>query len=85
MSQRWIKFNGFPPTQVSTENCSNIDDFLVACKERLSPLLDNFSIIQLSLSTSDHTLKRSATIPEQNSEETPFILSTINSPGIFFI
>lgn len=52
-SKLWVKFGGNNATQVSTEGCQNVDDFLEACKKKLSPLLDSYAPAQLSLSTTD--------------------------------
>jgi hypothetical protein len=50
MSKLWIKFKTNNATQVSTQECLNVDDFLKACKKELSPLLDSFAPAQLFLS-----------------------------------
>ena len=39
----------FGPTKVSTEGCSDVDDFKSAIKSKFSPYLDSFTAIQLTL------------------------------------
>ena len=51
MTKLWVKFKTYNATQVSTQNCQNVDDFLKACKKELSPLLNSISPGQLFLST----------------------------------
>lgn len=43
----------FSPTQVSTEDCSTVDDFKGAIKKKLSPLLDSYATAQLVLCQPD--------------------------------
>ena len=77
MTKRWVKFkNSYNPTQVSTEDCQNVDDFLEACKKKLSPLLDSYAPAQLSLSTTEGTpLEPDDPIPAQNTAKSPFFIS----------
>ena len=53
MSKLWVKFRSNNPTRVSTEGCEIVDDFLEACKKKLSPDLDSIPASRLSLSTTD--------------------------------
>jgi hypothetical protein len=53
MEKLWVKFGKNNSTQVATVGCSNVDDFIEACKKKLSPLLDSYAPAQLSLSTTD--------------------------------
>jgi hypothetical protein len=57
MSNLWVKFENKKSTQVSTADCQNVDDFLEACKNKLSPLLDHIPVFELTLSTTDSTLE----------------------------
>jgi hypothetical protein len=43
----------FSPTQVSTEDCTTVDDFKGAIKKKLSPLLDSYATAQLVLCQPD--------------------------------
>ena len=78
MTKRWVKFkNSYNPTQVSTEDCQNVDDFLEACKKKLSPLLDSYSSAQLSLSTTTDggtPLEPDDPIPAQNTAKNPLFI-----------
>jgi hypothetical protein len=51
MPKLWIKFKAYNATKVSTEGCQNVDDFLEACKKKLSQKLGSYDTDQLSLST----------------------------------
>jgi hypothetical protein len=53
MTKRWVKFKTNNAVKVSTEEFQDVDDFLEACKNKLSPLLDSYAPAQLSLSTTD--------------------------------
>ena len=76
MSKLWVKFRNCNATQVSTEECQNVDDFLEACKKKLSPLLDSYAPAQLSLSTTDGTaLQPDEAIPAQNTAKTPLFIN----------
>jgi hypothetical protein len=57
MSKLWVKFEKIRSTQVSTADCQNVEDFLEACKKKLSPPLDNIPVFELTLSTTDSTLE----------------------------
>jgi hypothetical protein len=45
----------FGPSKVSTENCSDVDDFKEAIKNKFSPFLDSYTAIQLNLFEPDGT------------------------------
>jgi hypothetical protein len=53
MSKLWVKFGKNNSVKVSTEGCSDVDDFLEQCKKKLSPHFDSVATDQLSLSTTD--------------------------------
>ena len=53
MTKLWVKLKTNNATQVSTEECQNVDDFLEACKEKLSPDLDSIPASRLSLSITE--------------------------------
>ena len=53
MTKLWIKFKTNNATQVSTEECQNVDDFLKQCKKNLSSKLGSYDVDQLCLSTTD--------------------------------
>jgi hypothetical protein len=82
MTKLWIKFKDLNPTQVSTKDCSNIDDLLEACKEKLSNQLKEYDVAELSLSASDHTFEPDDPIPEQNTSKTAFRITTLKDNGI---
>jgi hypothetical protein len=77
MAKRWVKFQTFPPTQVSTENCENVDDFIKACKKELPRKLGSYDADQLSLSTSAGAgpLQPDDDLPAQNTAQTPLFIS----------
>jgi hypothetical protein len=80
----WIKFKDSYPVKVPAQHCSDVDDFLEACKKKLAPSLDSISIAFMCLSTSERTLKRSEAIPEHNTEDTALIVTTIEETGICY-
>ena len=43
----------FGPSKVSTEGCSDVDDFKEEIKKKFSPLLDSYSAAQLTLYEAD--------------------------------
>jgi hypothetical protein len=81
MTKLWAKYKDNNSTQVSTEECHNVDDFLEACKKKLSSKLGSYDSAQLSLSTTDggtplqpgYSLNQ---IP-QNTDENPLFISVI--------
>jgi hypothetical protein len=77
MTKLWVKLKTNNATQVSTEECQNVDDFLEACKEKLSPLLDSYAPAQLCLSTTagGTPLQPDDAIPAQNTAQTPLFIS----------
>jgi S1-C subfamily serine protease len=76
MTKLWVRYKNNNPTQVSTEECHNVDDFLKACKKELSPLLDSYAPAQLSLSTTDGgtPLQPDDDIPAQNTAKNPLFI-----------
>jgi hypothetical protein len=72
VNNRWVKFGTNRATQVSTEGCTNVDDFIKACKKELSPLLDSYASVQISLFLpgADNSLMSSNPVPTENNEET---------------
>ena len=85
MTIRWVKFKTNNATQVSTEECQNVDAFIKACKKDLSPLLDSYAPAQLCLSTTDGgtPLQPDDSIPAQNTAKTPlFITANDTSPRL---
>jgi hypothetical protein len=52
-SELWVKFGRNNAVKVSTDGCRDVDDFLEACKKKLSPLLDSYAPAQLSLFTTE--------------------------------
>jgi len=73
----WVKFKTNNATQVSTEGCQNVDDFLKACKKELPHLLGSYDSAQLSLSTTNGgtPLQPDDAIPAQNTAKTPLFIS----------
>ena len=51
MTILWVKFQYYNATEVPSEGCLNVNQFLEACQKKLSPLLDTYAAAQLSLST----------------------------------
>ena len=77
MTKRWVKFKTNNATQVSTEECQDVDDFLEACKKKLSSTLGSYDSAQLSLSTTNGgtPLQPDDAIPAQNTAKTPLFIS----------
>ena len=50
MSKLWVKFGKNNSVKVSTEGCSDVDDFLKACKKELSSKLGSYDVDQLFIS-----------------------------------
>jgi hypothetical protein len=77
MSKLWAKFKTNNATQVSTEECQNVDDFLKACKKELPHLLGSYDSAQLSLSITDGgpPLQPDDSIPVQNIAKAPLFIS----------
>ena len=73
----WVKFDSYNPTRVSTEGCEIVDDFLEACKKKLSPHFDYVATDQLSLSTTEGgtPLQPDDAIPAQNTAKSPLFIS----------
>jgi hypothetical protein len=85
MSKLWVKFKPNNATQVSTQECFNVDDFIEQCKKKLSHLLGPYDSAQLSLSTADGgpPLEPDYPIPAQNTAQAPlFITVTVTSPRL---
>ena len=88
MTKLWVKFKSNNAVKVSTEDCQDVDDFLEACKKKLSPLLDSYAPAQLSLSTTDGggtPLQPGYSLHQisQNSDENPlFITAAGTSPRL---
>jgi hypothetical protein len=85
MTKLWVKYKDNNSTQVSTEECHNVDDFLEACKKKLSPHFDSIATDQLSLSTTDGgiPLQPDDDIPAQNTAKNPlFITAADTSPHL---
>ena len=86
MTKRWVKLKTNNATQVSTEECQDVDDFLKACKKELSSKLGSYDVDQLSLSTTDggSPLQPDDPIPDQNTAKTPLFIGVADgsSPGI---
>jgi hypothetical protein len=83
----WVKYKNNNSTQVSTEDCQDVDDFLEACTKKLSHLLGSYDSAQLSLSTTDGgtALQPGYSLHQipQNTDENPlFITATDNSPRL---
>lgn len=79
MTKLWAKYKDNNSTQVSTEECHNVDDFIKACKKELSPLLDSYAPSQLSLSTADGgtPLQPDDDIPAQNTAKNPLFITVV--------
>jgi len=77
MTKRWVKFKTNNATQVSTEQCLNVDDFLKACKKELLFLYGQFPPGELSLSTTADgpLLQPDDPIPAQNTAKSPLFIS----------
>ncbi len=88
----WVKFGSNSATQVSTQGCRNVDDFLEACKKKLSHKLGAYDVDQLSLSTSaDGPSLRPglllSALPSQpgyspNDDEHPLFISVADGPDV---
>jgi hypothetical protein len=77
MTKCWVKFKPNNATQVSTEECQNVDDLIRACKKELSSKLGSYDVDQLCLSTTDggNPLQPDDPIPSQNTAQTPLFIS----------
>ena len=84
MTKLWVKFKTNNAVKISTEGCQDIDDFLEACKKKLSPLLDSYAPAQLSLSnTADGPpFEPDDAIPAQNTAKTPLIINVVNGSAL---
>jgi hypothetical protein len=92
MTKIWVKFKTNNAVKVFTEECQDVDDFLEACKEKLSPLLDSYAPAQLCLSTTDGGLALRpglllTAIPSQpgyveNDDEHPLFISVADGSVI---
>jgi hypothetical protein len=80
MTKLWIKFKTNNATQVSTEECQNVDDFLKQCKKELLFLYGQFPLGELSLSTTagGPPLQPDDAIPGQNTAQAPLCISVAN-------
>lgn len=78
MSKLWVKFGRNNATQVSIQDCLNVDDFIEAVKKKLLFLYGEFPKGELSLSTTDGgtPLKPglSLTLIPQNTDENPLFI-----------
>ena len=76
MTKLWIKFKTNNATQVSTEECQNVDDFLDACKKKLLFLYGQFPPGELSLSITEGgtPLQPDDPIPAQNTAKDPLFI-----------
>ena len=76
MTKLWVKFKPNNAVKVSTEECQDVDDFLEACKKKLSPHFDSIATDQLSLSTTDGgaPLQPDDAIPAQNTAKAPLFI-----------
>ena len=52
-SELWVKLGNYRATQVSTDGCTDVFDFLKACKMELEPDLDKVSVARIALSTTE--------------------------------
>jgi hypothetical protein len=50
MTKLWVQFKANNATRVSTDGCDIVDDFLEACKLKLSSKLGSYDVDDLSLS-----------------------------------
>ena len=85
MSKLWVKFNQNNPTQVSTDHCLNVDDFIKQVKKELAPDLDSVPTHRLTLSTTQggNALRPGLLITDvpsqpgyaQNTDESPLFVS----------
>jgi hypothetical protein len=87
MTKLWVKFKTKNATQVSSEECQDVDDFLKQCKKELSSKLGSYDVDQLSLSTTDGgtPLQPDDPIPAQNTAKAPLFISIADgsTQGIF--
>ena len=85
----------FDPTRVSTAGCQFVADFLEAVKSKVAPILDAYSVVQLSFFDADGTTEIGTMTPIADVIETkgkPFIVkvdpvnseSPITRVGILF-
>ena len=79
MSKIWVKFGKNNSTQVCTEGCINVDDFIEQCKKKLSSKLGGYDVDQLSLSSTDGgtPLEPDSAIPAQNTAKSPLFISLV--------
>ncbi|KAJ3308673.1 hypothetical protein HDV04_001003, partial [Boothiomyces sp. JEL0838] len=52
-SELWVKLGNNYPAEVSTDGCTDVYDFLKACKKELKNQLDTYDPNQLTLSTTE--------------------------------
>ena len=74
MAKLWVRFKPYNPTQVSTDGCDDVDDFIKATKKELQ--MPN-PPQELFLTTTDGgpSLKPGDPLPAQNTDDTPLFIS----------
>lgn len=78
MTKLWVKLKSNNATQVSTEGCQNVDDFLEAVKKELLFLYGDFPKGQpyLSLTNDGRTLPPDGPLPNlQNTARNPLFIT----------
>ena len=78
MLKLWVKFGGSNATQVSTEGCLNIDDFIEAVKKKLQ-ISNPAQEISISLTEGGKALDPDDSVPLQNTAKTPLYISVTES------
>jgi hypothetical protein len=82
MSKLWVKLSPNNSVKVSAKDCNDIDDFIEACKKKLSPHFDSIATDQLSLSLTEGgtPLEPDSSLPESenNTAKTPLFISITN-------
>ena len=78
MSKSWVKFGGSNATQVSTQGCLNVDDFIKAVKKELQ-IPNPPQEISISLIEGGKALDPDDSVPLQNTAKTPLYISVTES------
>ena len=83
MSKLWVKFKTNNATQVSTQECFNVDDFIKAVKKELQ-IPNPPQELSLSTAAEGPLLQPDDPIPAQNTAQTPLFISIadVSTQGI---
>jgi hypothetical protein len=83
MTKLWVQLKQLNPSRVSTDGCSDVDDFLKACKKELPQHFEQYEVTEMSLSSSDCTFLPDDALPEQNTRATAYVITVEHPIGIF--